>query len=89
VSTPTRLVKCQICPWQGTRHYGAKGILCEPCPDCGHRVAYAVAQDGDQLVTPDDGQVRQPSKPRKIMTPELKAKLAAGREASRVVKIAA
>jgi hypothetical protein len=77
-STPTRPVKCQICPWTGTRYYGANGILCEPCP-CGHRVTYATAWDGDQPVTPDSGEPRQPSKPRRTMTPEHKAKLAAGR----------
>lgn len=77
-SAPTRAVKCQICPWNGVRRYG-HGVLCDPCPECGHRVTYAVSQPGDHPVTPDSGEVRQPSKPRRTMTPEHKARLAAGR----------
>jgi hypothetical protein len=75
----SRAVKCQKCSWHGVRCYGPNGVLVAPCPECGHRVTYAVAWDGDQPVTPDSGEPRQPSKPRRTMTPEHKAKLAAGR----------
>jgi len=51
--TPTRNTKCQICSWTGTRWYGSKGILVDPCPLCGRLVTYAAAWRGDQPVTPD------------------------------------
>jgi len=78
-SAPTRPIKCQICAWTGVRRYGSNGILCDPCPECWHRVTYATSWDGDPPITPDNGEVRQPSKPRRAMTPEHKARLAAGR----------
>jgi hypothetical protein len=81
VQVPSREVKCQKCVWRGSRSYGSDGILCEPCPECGRRVEYGVSQPGDQSVTADSGEVRQPSKPRRTMAPEHKAKLAAARSA--------
>jgi len=53
MSRPSRDVKCQICDWTGTRHYGAKGILYGPCPNCGSRLTYAKHLSGDMPVTPD------------------------------------
>jgi hypothetical protein len=50
-------------------------------------LTYAVIQEGDQPVTTDTGEVRQPSKPRKILSPEHRANLVAGREAARAAKI--
>jgi hypothetical protein len=74
-TTPTRPVKCQICPWTGIRRYGPDGILCQPCPECGRRVTYATIWPGDQPVTPDNGEVRHPSKHRKPRSPEHMAKV--------------
>ena len=51
--SPKRSVECQICDWKGTRWYGAKGILVDPCPRCSSRVTYAEAWRSDQPVTPD------------------------------------
>lgn len=48
-----REVKCQICAWRGPRYYGAKGILVDPCPQCGSRVTYASPHKGDMPVTAD------------------------------------
>jgi hypothetical protein len=50
---PGRKVRCQVCPWNAIRQYGARGILVGPCPQCGHRITYAAAFKGDQPVTPD------------------------------------
>ncbi|HXX18703.1 MAG TPA: hypothetical protein VEJ46_04825 [Candidatus Acidoferrum sp.] len=50
---PKREVKCQICRWSGHRYYGAKGILVDPCPQCGSRVTYAAPQKGDMPATAD------------------------------------
>src|SRR5580700_5416085 len=80
VYVSSREVKCQICPWHGVRRYGPDGILVAPCPWCQHRVTYAVAWAGDPPVTRDCGESCQPSKPRRTMTLEHKAKLAAGRD---------
>jgi hypothetical protein len=78
-STPTRSVKCQVCPWTGIRRYGANGILSQPCPQCQHRLTYAVACADDQPITRDTGEPRQPSKPRRTLTLEHKLRMAAGR----------
>jgi hypothetical protein len=50
---PTRKIKCQICSWAGTRWYGSKGILVDPCPQCGSLVTYAALWRGDMPVTVD------------------------------------
>lgn len=84
----SRAVRCQVCDWKGVRHYGAQGILVEPCP-AGHRVTYTATYPGDQPVTLDTGEIRQPSQKR-VIAPEHKAKvlaaLAAAREARQTRK---
>jgi hypothetical protein len=83
-SAPVRDVKCQKCSWQGTRRYGADGILCEPCPECGRLVTYAVVHADDQPITTDLGQAVPKAKPPKF-TPEQRIaigeRLAASRKA--------
>jgi hypothetical protein len=49
--TATRAVKCQCCPWWKSRAYGARGILVNPCPECGSRVEYAATYAGEQPVS--------------------------------------
>lgn len=51
MSHPTRDVKCQICDFTETRYFGSKGILVDPCPECGARMTYAMQWAGDQSVT--------------------------------------
>jgi hypothetical protein len=77
----SRAVRCQVCDWKATRRYGAQGILVEPCPS-GHRVTYAAIYPGDQPVTQDTGEIRQPSQ-RRVMSPEHKAKVLAALAAAR------
>jgi hypothetical protein len=70
---PSRAVKCQICSWQGTRTYGAIGILAEPCP-AGHRCTYAIIHPDDSPVLADSGTIRAVSQKR-TMSPQHKAKI--------------
>jgi len=79
----SRAVRCQVCQWKGVRAYG-NGILTEPCP-YGHRVTYAQFYPGDQPVTADAGEIRQPGKKR-TMTPEHKAKVLAALAAARAAR---
>jgi hypothetical protein len=71
----SRQIRCQVCSWQGVRTFGQDGILVEPCP-AEHRVTYAVIYPGDQPVTADNGELRQPSQKRS-MSPEHKVKVMA------------
>jgi hypothetical protein len=81
---PSRAVKCQICSWQGTRTYGAIGILAEPCP-AGHRCTYAIIHPDDSPVLADTGEIRTVSAKR-TMTPEHKAKVMAALAAARAAR---
>ncbi len=48
----SREVRCQVCTYRHRRFFG-KGLLVKPCPECGSRVTFAVAMQGDQPVTLD------------------------------------
>jgi hypothetical protein len=82
-SKPSRAVKCQICPWKGTRRYGPDGILCQPCPLCGRLVIYVEPWRSDPPVTRDIGQVLEPSKLRRVLSPERRAAFVASLAAAR------
>ena len=68
MASSCREVKCQKCSWSASRAFGADGILVAPCPQCGARVEYARAWDGDRPVTPDSPRTR------KVLTIEETAK---------------
>lgn len=55
----TRKVKCQRCSWVTQRAFGSDGVLVAPCPECGARVTYTDAWDGDRPVTADAADTRK------------------------------
>jgi hypothetical protein len=42
----SRAVKCTVCPWIDNRACG-RGILIDPCPQCGSKVWYETLWYGD------------------------------------------